>query len=46
MADAGLVAAPQASSARVLPGAWQGSCRGVAVVPGKALARGLVDFLG
>ena len=29
-----------------LAGARQGSCRGVAVVPGKALAGGLVDFLG
>ena len=38
----GLVGGP----ARVLPGARQGSCRDVAVVPGKVLAGGLVDFLG
>ena len=33
-------------SARVLLGAWQGSSRGVVVVPGKALAGGLVVLLG
>ena len=43
MAGAGLVVAPMMPSARVLPGARQGSCRGVAVVPGKALA---MDLLG
>mgnify|MGYP006951652130 FL=1 len=46
MAGAGLAVAPLMPSARVLPGARQGSCRGVAVVPGKALAGGLVDLLG
>ena len=46
MADAGLAMALLTPSTRVLPGARQGSCRGVAVVPGKALAGGLVDFLG
>ena len=46
MADVGLAVAPQVSSARVLPGPRQGSCRGIAVVPGKDLAGGLVDFLG
>ena len=34
------------SSAWVLPGPLQGSCRGVAVVPGKDLDVGLVGFLG
>ena len=46
MAGAGLAVALLMPSARVLPGARQGSCRGTAVVPGKALARGLVDLLG
>ena len=46
MVDAGLAVALLTPSARALPGARQGSCRGVAVVPGKALAGGLVDFLG
>ena len=46
MAGAGLAVAPLKPSARVLPGARQGSCRGVAVVPGKALAGGPVDSLG
>ena len=46
MADTGLAAAPLMPSARVLLGGRQGSCRGAAVVPGKALAGGLVDFLG
>ena len=45
MVDAGLAVAPLMPSARALPGARQGSCRGVAVVPGKALAGGLVDVL-
>ena len=46
MVDAGLAVALPMPLARVLPGARQGSCRGVAVVPGKALAGGLVDLLG
>ena len=46
LVDAGLAVAPLMSSARTLPEARQGSCRGVAVVPGKALAGGLVDLLG
>ena len=46
LADTGLAAALQASSARVLPRARQGSRCGTAVVPGKDLAGGLVDFLG
>ena len=46
LADVGLAAAPRMSSARVLPGPWQGSCRGVVGVPGKGLARGLVGILG
>ena len=46
MAGVGLAAALLVSSARVLPGPRQGSCRGVVVVPGKDLAGGLVDFLG
>ena len=46
LVDAGLAVAPLMSLARALPGARQGSCRGIAVVPGKALAGGLVDFLG
>ena len=46
LADAGLAVAPQASSARVLPGPRQGSWHGITVVPGKDLAGGLVDFLG
>ena len=46
MAGAGVAVAPLMPSARVLPGARQGSSHGVAVVPGKALAGGLVVFLG
>ena len=46
MARVVLATALLMSSARVLPGTRQGSCRGAAVVPGKALARGLVVFLG
>ena len=46
MAGVGLAVAPLMPLARVLPRARQGSCRGVAVVPGKGLAGGLVDFLG
>ena len=46
LADVGLAAAPLVSSARVLPGPRQGSCRGVVVVPGKGLAGGLVGILG
>ena len=46
MASAGLAVALLIPSARVLPGGRQGSCRGAAVVPGKALARGLVDLPG
>ena len=42
MVSAGLFAASRMSSARALPGPRQGSCRGVAVVPGKDFARGLV----
>ena len=43
---AGLAATLLVSLARVLLGPRQGSCRGNAVVPGKDLAGGLVDFLG
>ena len=46
LANVGLATAPLISSTRVLPGAQQGSCRGIAVVPGKDLAGGLVDCLG
>ena len=46
MAGVGLVAAPLVSSARVLPAPWQGSFRGVVVVPRKDLAGGLVDLPG
>ena len=46
MADAGLAAALQLSSARALSGPREGSCRGIAVVPGKGLAGGLAGFLG
>ena len=46
LAYVGMAAAPLTSSARVLPGSRQGSCRDIAVVPGKDLAGGLVDFLG
>ena len=46
MVDAGLAVAPLTPSARALSGAQQGPCRGVAVVPGKALAGGLVDLFG
>ena len=46
LAGVGLAAAPLMSSARVLLRARQGSCRGTMVVPGKDLARSLVDFLG
>ena len=46
LAGAGLAAAPSMSSARVLPGPRQGSCRGIAVIPGKDLVGGLMDFLG
>ena len=46
MVDAGLAVAPLTPSARAVPRARKGSCRGVAVVPGKALAWGLVDLLG
>ena len=42
MVGAGLAVAPLTPSARALSGAQQGSCRGVAVIPGK----GLVDLLG
>src|SRR4051812_22916458 len=42
LVDAGLAVALLMPSARVLPGTRQGSCRGVAAIPGK----GLVDFLG
>ena len=42
----GLAAALRMSSARVLPGPRQGSCRGIVVVPGKGLAGGLVGILG
>ena len=45
LVDAGLAVDPPASSARVLPGPRQGSCRDIAVVPGKDLTGGLVDFL-
>ena len=40
MVDADLAVAPLTPSARALPGARQGSCRGTAVVPGKAFAGG------
>ena len=46
MAGAGLAVALLVPSARALPGARQGSCRGVSVVPGKTLSGGLVDFHG
>ena len=46
MAGVGLAVDPQMSSARALPGPRQGSCRGVAVFPGKGLAGGLEGFLG
>ena len=46
LARAGLAVALLTPSARVLSGAQQGFCRGVAVIPGKGLAGGLVDFLG
>ena len=46
LAGAGLAVAPLMPPARVLPGALQGSCHVTAVVPGKDLAGGLVDFLG
>ena len=46
MAGVGLAAAPQTSSARVLPRDRQGSHYGTTVVPDKDLAWGLVDFLG
>ena len=46
LADAGLVVASRTPSARALAGSWQGSCRGVVVVPSKDLAGGLVGFLG
>ena len=46
LAGAGLVVALLMLSARVLPGARQGPCHCVVVVPGKGLAGGLVDFLG
>ena len=45
MAGAGLAMALLAFSARALPRDRQGSCRGIAVVPGKALSGGLVDLL-
>ena len=45
MADMGLGAAPQVSSARALLGARQGSCCGTAVVLGKDLAGGSRGFL-
>ena len=46
MVDAGLAVAPLTPLERPLSGARKGSCRGVAVVPDKALAGGLVDLLG
>ena len=46
LVDAGLAVAPLVSSERALPRARQGSCRDIAVVPGKDLAGGLVDSLG
>ena len=46
LAGVGLAVASRMSSARALPGTSQGSCRGVAVVPGKDLAGGLVGFPG
>ena len=46
LAGVGLAAAPLMSSARDLPGPREVSYRGIAVVPVKDLARGLVDFLG
>ena len=46
LADVGLAAALRMSSARVLPGPRQGSCRGVVVVPGEGLVGGLVGILG
>ena len=41
-----LMVALQVLLARALPGPRQGSCRGIAVVPGKDLSGGRVDFLG
>ena len=46
LAGVGLAAAPLVSSARVLPGPRQGSCRGTMIVPDKGLAGGLMDLLG
>ena len=46
LAGVGPAMALRMSLARGLPGPRQGSCRGVAVVPGKDLAGVLVDFLG
>ena len=46
LAGAGLAVPPLMSSERALPGAWQGSCHGTVVVPGKDLFGGLVGFLG
>ena len=43
---AGLAVAVLMSSAMALLGARHGPCRGVAVIPGKAFAGGLLDFLG
>ena len=46
MVGAGLAVASRMSSARALPGPRQESCCGVAVVPDKDLAGGLVGFPG
>ena len=46
LAGVGPAMALRMSLARGLPGPRQGSCRGVAVVPGKDLDVGLVGFLG
>ena len=46
LVDAGLAVAPLTPLARALPGARLGSCHGVAAVPGKALAGGLMVFPG
>ena len=46
MVDAGLAVAPLTPSARVLPGGPARVLPWHAVVPGKALAGGLVDLLG
>lgn len=46
LAGGGLAVAPRTSLARVLPGARQGSCRGIVVIPGKDLAGGLMGILG